>query len=275
MPPARQQRRSGRAAGGRGSACSPARRAGRWRPASTCGRAGRRTCAPAARATRAWRSSWASSVLAHAREPAGQLVADALELAEREQPRAGGERARRGGWGRCQARAGVQAGADELALEAPDLLAQRAARGALVDLRDGRPARGRARAARSVPLVRTPSMDRFPAYHRVCRPRAPRILPLRPMPRNDPTDTGGLFIGRRPGTAPLRYKADPSRAGERPPPDRRDARRRRARARGARVPDAVGPAAGRVAVGRLPGRLPRRLDHAGAGRDVLRDARRR
>ena len=34
------------------------------------------------------------------------------------------------------------------------------------------------------------------------------------MPRNDPTDTGGLFIGRRPGTAPLRYKADPDRAGE-------------------------------------------------------------
>ena len=35
------------------------------------------------------------------------------------------------------------------------------------------------------------------------------------MPRNDPTDTGGLFIGRRPGTAPLRYKADPARGGER------------------------------------------------------------
>ena len=35
------------------------------------------------------------------------------------------------------------------------------------------------------------------------------------MPRNDPTDTGGLFIGRRPGTGPLRYKADPNRAGER------------------------------------------------------------
>jgi hypothetical protein len=34
------------------------------------------------------------------------------------------------------------------------------------------------------------------------------------MPRNDPTDTGGLFIGRRPGTAPLRYKEDPDRAGE-------------------------------------------------------------
>ena len=34
------------------------------------------------------------------------------------------------------------------------------------------------------------------------------------MPRNDPTDTGGLFIGRRPGTAPLRYKAAPNRAGE-------------------------------------------------------------
>jgi hypothetical protein len=24
---------------------------------------------------------------------------------------------------------------------------------------------------------------------------------------NDPTETGGLFIGRRPGTAPLRYRA--------------------------------------------------------------------
>src|SRR4051812_8162045 len=35
------------------------------------------------------------------------------------------------------------------------------------------------------------------------------------MPRNDPTDTGGLFIGRRPGTAPLRYRTDPARAGER------------------------------------------------------------
>src|SRR4051794_10046190 len=34
------------------------------------------------------------------------------------------------------------------------------------------------------------------------------------MPRNDPTDTGGLFIGRRPGTAPLRYRTDPERAGE-------------------------------------------------------------
>ena len=31
------------------------------------------------------------------------------------------------------------------------------------------------------------------------------------MPRNDPTDTGGLFIGRRPGTAPLKYRVDPDR----------------------------------------------------------------
>jgi hypothetical protein len=29
------------------------------------------------------------------------------------------------------------------------------------------------------------------------------------MPRNDPTDTGGLFIGRRPGTAPLRMRDAP------------------------------------------------------------------
>ena len=33
------------------------------------------------------------------------------------------------------------------------------------------------------------------------------------MARNDPTDTGGLFIGRRPGTAPLRYRATPVSAG--------------------------------------------------------------
>ena len=33
------------------------------------------------------------------------------------------------------------------------------------------------------------------------------------MPRNDPTDTGGLFIGRRPGTGPLRYRGDPRRGG--------------------------------------------------------------
>jgi hypothetical protein len=31
------------------------------------------------------------------------------------------------------------------------------------------------------------------------------------MARNDPTDTGGLFIGRRPGTAPLKYRDTPQR----------------------------------------------------------------
>jgi hypothetical protein len=33
------------------------------------------------------------------------------------------------------------------------------------------------------------------------------------MASNDPTETGGLFIGRRPGTAPLRYRASPTPAG--------------------------------------------------------------
>ena len=33
------------------------------------------------------------------------------------------------------------------------------------------------------------------------------------MASNDPTDTGGLFIGRRPGTAPLRYRGKPAQAG--------------------------------------------------------------
>ena len=35
------------------------------------------------------------------------------------------------------------------------------------------------------------------------------------MARNDPTDTGGLFIGRRPGTGPLRYRGAPERGGPR------------------------------------------------------------
>jgi hypothetical protein len=34
------------------------------------------------------------------------------------------------------------------------------------------------------------------------------------VPRNDPTDTGGLFVGRRPGTAPVRYRGTPVTAGE-------------------------------------------------------------
>jgi hypothetical protein len=37
---------------------------------------------------------------------------------------------------------------------------------------------------------------------------------LRRLAKNDPTDTGGLFIGRRPGTAPLRYRAKPLVAGD-------------------------------------------------------------
>ena len=33
--------------------------------------------------------------------------------------------------------------------------------------------------------------------------------------RTDPTDTGGLFIGRRPGTAPTRYRTQPERGSAR------------------------------------------------------------
>jgi hypothetical protein len=35
------------------------------------------------------------------------------------------------------------------------------------------------------------------------------------MASNDPTDTGGLFIGRRPGTGPVRYRGDVGPASER------------------------------------------------------------
>jgi hypothetical protein len=33
------------------------------------------------------------------------------------------------------------------------------------------------------------------------------------MASNDPSETGGLFIGRRPGTAPLKYRRQPVTAG--------------------------------------------------------------
>jgi hypothetical protein len=39
----------------------------------------------------------------------------------------------------------------------------------------------------------------------------PRILGW--VARNDPTDTGGLFIGRRPGTGPVHLRGEPSRGG--------------------------------------------------------------
>src|SRR5919198_95789 len=35
------------------------------------------------------------------------------------------------------------------------------------------------------------------------------------MASNDPTDTGGLFIGRRPGTAPIRYRRADTTQGRR------------------------------------------------------------
>ena len=37
------------------------------------------------------------------------------------------------------------------------------------------------------------------------------------MPRTDPTDTGGLFVGRRPGTKPVKYRTAPqeSKGGRR------------------------------------------------------------
>ena len=34
------------------------------------------------------------------------------------------------------------------------------------------------------------------------------------MPLNDPTDTGGLFVGRRPGTRPIRYRETPVAGSE-------------------------------------------------------------
>jgi hypothetical protein len=57
---------------------------------------------------------------------------------------------------------------------------------------------------------------RNPVLPAACAPAGRHTVPV---PRNDPTDTGGLFIGRRPGTGPIHYRT---------PPERGDERRRRA-----------------------------------------------
>ena len=47
------------------------------------------------------------------------------------------------------------------------------------------------------------------------RPRGRRTpLAMLAAMKTDPTDTGGLFVGRRPGTAPVRYRALPERGSE-------------------------------------------------------------
>ena len=40
------------------------------------------------------------------------------------------------------------------------------------------------------------------------------------MARNDPTDTGGLFVGRRPGSAPVRFREEPAAGARRQRADR-------------------------------------------------------
>ena len=69
---------------------------------------------------------------AHLGDAVGEVVADALELLEAEQARAGVRDARGPGG---QARIGGDDGGAEVALEVRDLRAQRAPRGALVDVR--------------------------------------------------------------------------------------------------------------------------------------------
>ena len=162
------------------------------------------------------REQLGAAVGAQVRDAVGELVADALELAEGEQARAG---LRRGGAAGARGLAPREDGgerAGELALQPADLVAQVAARGALA----GRA--GRERDSRGDDGHRRPPSWRQcttgpagrsgaggPAWTAARRRHTVRV------PRNDPTDTGGLFIGRRPGTAPVRYRKPPERAGGR------------------------------------------------------------
>ena len=57
--------------------------------------------------------------------------------------------------------------------------------------------------------IRTKFLDYFAEADHAVVPSSPLV------PRNDPTDTGGLFIGRRPGTAPVQYRTPPERGSAR------------------------------------------------------------
>ena len=72
------------------------------------------------------------------------------------------------------------------------------------------------------------------------------------MASNDPTDTGGLFVGRRPGTGPVRYRDDVEPSSERRRRGRRPAGPLAASAGGA-LPLAVTALSRGLAVARLAG----------------------
>ena len=148
------------------------------------------------------------AVVAERDDAGGELVADPLELAEAEEPGTGECGGGAPGARRLAAREGVGGRPREVALEPGDLVAQVAPGGGFVARRGcggrdgGDGGQDGLLSGRTVP--RSPR-------------RAPAIIGC--VPRNDPSDTGGLFIGRRPGTAPVRHRT---------PPERGDPRRRRA-----------------------------------------------
>ena len=166
----------------------------------------------------------------------GELVADRLELAEPEQPRAGRGRGGAAARGLAPREGGGERGG-ELALQPGDLLAQVAAGGGLGRRGDGRRARRRRRCGRR-------SWRAWP--RRMLRPRGAAgpywtRAPQRP-------DGHGRPVHRpapRHGAGPLPHAAA-ARLGA-PPPRRRGARRGRPRARDARwcsAPGARSPSAG-------------------------------
>ena len=149
--------------------------------------------------------------------------------ARRARARARPATAARGPASERQRRAGVQPRAGGQRRRRPARArGARSARAAYAGRRARRPPstrRGAERAICSMTAMADPLDD-----HRLCqRVPAPAragvpILGIRPMPRNDPTDTGGLFIGRRPGTGPLHYRAAPGARRRAAPPGRRGAR---------------------------------------------------
>ena len=82
--------------------------------------------------------------------------------------------------------------------------------------------------------------------------------------RSDPSDNGGLFVGRRPGTAPVHYRTLPERAGSPARTVRRLDGQPDAGRHDAAQPALLGPDPDRLPLARLTGQLPLRGASASA-----------
>ena len=64
-------------------------------------------------------------------------------------------------------------------------------------------------------MVNEKYADLFDSLYSSCgQARCVQLRDIRQRCATDPTENGGLFVGRRPGTAPVRFRALPKRGSD-------------------------------------------------------------